>query len=918
MRREKHKLRKLSALVMLNLGLSIAYVSAAETAANTENSEKEEAAKEEKIVVVGIRGSLEQSLDRKREAKTFLDAITAEDIGKFPDQNVAESLQRIAGVAIDREGGEGQLVSVRGLGSEFNTTLLNGRSLASISGGRGFSFDVIASELISGAQVHKTQSASMVEGASGATINLESFQPLDIDGFKAVGSVKYLHDDMTSTTKPQISGLISNTFADNKVGVLFSFSRTDREYRSDQAQNGGFYKTDLSFEDPNNPGQMIEMADVTMPRNYDQIAKQETRERIGGTFVLQYKPTEDMTLTADYLTSKYDVKYSENTLAHWFDTDWISGASLDANRTAVKLDFLGDRGGKTDYLNRESTRPTETKLYGINMEWNATNTLQLTADFYRSTAVSDNFDGWTDTVAGVRNDYSYDHSTGAALPTLTFKEQLDKNNLLGGWGERGGSYISDEISDAKINGEWDVNWGPLVSISFGVANSDRELNTKNGSTPWPLVCLLGCFGNVTMPSSMFSLYNADGFLSAVNGNPVQQWLTFSSAEFFKFAGSEAAISQFSEEDQVWIREAIAANPNFTAEERTWNNNFIVQEEVTSFYTDFFFEQENWSALLGLRYLNNKTTGIGTQWYLTNLVPSANDPDQLGGVYSDDTLPINLKSDYKKLLPSLNLKFDIADDWVTRFAYSKSMTRPDIGKMSPRTSYNDGNIDDLTGSGGNPGLKPYESKNYDLGLEWYYNPGSYASIAYYEKRIDGYIENEEQQETLTLPSGTYNYTITRPFNVNSAKITGQELIIQHMFDSLPAPFNGLGVILNMTFVDGKSSKDEPNKPFQVGLGDSQNLVLFYEQEDFQARIAYNNRDEFFQYWRGSSYQHPVYVKDYAQIDVSASYDVNENFQVFFEGINVTNETYDKRATFENQMMSITETGARYAIGARFSF
>ena len=857
-------------------------------------------------------------MDTKREAKTFIDAITAEDIGKFPDQNVAESLQRIAGVAIDREGGEGQLVSVRGLGSEFNTTLLNGRSLASISGGRGFSFDVIASELISGAQVHKTQSASMVEGASGATINLDSFKPLDIKGFRAVGSAKALHDRMTDTTKPQISGLISNTFADETFGVLFSFSSTDREYRSDQAQNGGFLKNDLSFEDPDNPGQMIEIADVFMPRNYDQIAKLETRERTGGTLVFQYKPVEDITLTADYLVSKYDVGYTEHTLAHWFDTDWLAGASIDSNRTAVMLDFLGDRGAKTDYLNRESNRPTETKLYGFNMEWNASSDLQLAADIYRSTAVSDNFDGWTDTVVGVRNDYSYDNSTSAPLPTLTFQEQLDANNLLGGWGERGGSYISDEITDAKLSGEWDVNVGPLVSISFGASSSERELTTRNGSTPWPLVCLLGCFGDITMPASMFNLYDADGFLSAVDGNPVQQWLTFSSAEFFDFAASEEAISQFSAEDQVWIREAIAGNPNFTAEERTWNNNFVVKEEVTSFYTDFFLEQDNWSALLGLRYINNKTTGIGTQFYLIDLEPSVTDPNTLGGVYSDDTLPIDLQSEYSKVLPSLNLKVDLADDWVTRFAYSESMTRPDIGRMSPRTSYNDGHIDDLTGSGGNPGLKPYESKNYDLSLEWYYSEASYASIAYYEKRIDGYIEDRESLETLTLPSGTYTYTISRPFNVHSAKITGQELIVQHMFDSLPEPFDGLGIILNMTFVDGESTEDEPNKPFQVGLGDSQNLILFYEKNDFQARIAYNNRDEFFQYWRGGSYQHPVYVKDYAQIDVSASYDVSESFQIFFEGINVTNETYEKRATFENQMMSITETGPRYAIGARVSF
>ncbi len=207
---------------------------------------------------------------------------------------MAESLQRISGVSIDRDGGEGQFISVRGLGPEFNAVLVNGRTMATVSGGRKFSFDTLAAELISGAEVHKTQTAKLQDGSIGATVNITTHRPLDINGFKAVVSAKGTYDDMSEETNPTFSGLISNTFDDDKFGVLASLSYSDRDLRSDEAQTAGWYGgTDLDLEG--------DFDDVYFPRNYDQIVKTETRERTSGTLVLQYQPNDDLLFTADAL-----------------------------------------------------------------------------------------------------------------------------------------------------------------------------------------------------------------------------------------------------------------------------------------------------------------------------------------------------------------------------------------------------------------------------------------------------------------------------------------------------------------------------------------------------------------------------------------------------------------------------------------
>ncbi|WP_102797817.1 TonB-dependent receptor [Bowmanella denitrificans] len=903
---KQSKLGYLPMMVMINMGVITSMTAQAQNSVQVAEDEPVEV-----ISVRGIKGSLIRSMDIKRESGNVVDAITAEDIGKFPDQNVAESLQRITGVAIDREGGEGQLVSVRGLGPEFNSVLVNGRTMASISGGRAFSFDTLASELISGAEVHKTSYASHQEGSIGALVNVTTLRPFDIDGFKASGSIKGVYDDMTGSTKPQLSGLISNTFADDTLGVLLSFSHNERKSRYDSAQTFGYLTRDITLDDGSAE------AGVLMPRNYDQISQTETRDRTGGTLVLQYRASDNLVLTADALYSKYDVDYRQDILAHWFDNSQITDAELDSNRTLVKLSM--GRGSNTDYLNRLSQRPTETKAFGFNAKWQVNDSLELTGDIFRSEAESNGGGRTTDTVASYQNNYTFDNSAGAELPSIQFDKNLSTDGVKAGWGSRFGSDIADEITEAKLQGEWAADMGVLAKVKFGTTYYDRTLSSRYAESAWQVSVLYGDNPTpVLLPSSMFSKFDG-GFLSGATGNPPQEWLTFNSEDFFNYLLSDAAIAQL--DDPAAGRQLIEEFGGYTAHPS--NSAYEINESGLSFYTDFFFEGELgemfWSLNAGLRYVQTDNASRGQQLFLLDLLPLNNGQNEVQPKRSEDYLPIEVEHEYNNLLPSLNASLEIRDDLIARFSYSQSITRPELGEMSPVTNYGGGKVDALNASGGNPKLKPFESDNLDLTLEWYYSEGSYAAVAMFRKDIDNYVDWGITDETVTVPSGTYQYKVGRPVNLNSARIDGYELAVQHLFSNLPAPFDGLGVIANMTFVDSESSSDDPANPLPlVGLGDSQNLILFYEQGPFQFRVAYNNRNEFMQSKENGYGGAPIYVDDYAQVDISGSYDINDDLTVFFEGINITNELTRKRGLYENHILNVIETGPRYALGVRATF
>ena len=278
----------------------------------------------EEVVVTGIRGSLSRARDIKRNATGIVDAISAEDIGKFPDQNVAESLQRVTGVAIDRNGGEGQAITVRGLGPQFNTTLLNGRQIATDSGGREFNFDVLSADMISGASVYKSARANLQEGGIGATVNVTTRRPFDLPGLQVFASAKAGYEGLSEETRPSGTLLISNTFFDDRFGVLLSASHQKRETQINSLGTGG-WRSNQTISNRRD-GELF--TNVYFPRTWNQSVDQQKRTRDNANLVLQFAPNDDLSITLDGYLSRFEVDSLTTTLASWFETNRVGSASV--------------------------------------------------------------------------------------------------------------------------------------------------------------------------------------------------------------------------------------------------------------------------------------------------------------------------------------------------------------------------------------------------------------------------------------------------------------------------------------------------------------------------------------------------------------------------------------------------------------
>jgi TonB-dependent receptor len=382
----------------------------------------------------------------------------------------------------------------------------------------------------------------------------------------------------------------------------------------------------------------------------------------------------------------------------------------------------------------------------------------------------------------------------------------------------------------------------------------------------------------------------------------------------------------------------AANGNdisFDAVKR--NKSFEITEETISLYVEFDFETElagmPLSASAGFRYEASDVDVKGTDEPVTQLV-ILDKTEMLPSYGTADS--ISKSSDYEALLPNLSVKLEINDDLVARFAASQTITRPTLDSMSPvtviGTTRQGGN---LTSSSGNPELEPFTSDNLDLSLEWYYADASYVSAGYFRKNVANFIINTTEDLTfelangslLTDPStgndvdnpdaadGTAVFTNTLPNNSESAIVDGWEIALQHTFDS------GFGIMANATLVDSDAELDAADitQVFALtGLSDSYNLVGFYENGPVQVRLAYNWRDSFVQSLTQSNGDGVTIVEEYAQVDASGSYDINDNIAIFFEGINLTEEYVHKRGRFANQLLLVEDSGRRFAFGVRGSF
>jgi TonB-dependent receptor len=905
----------------------------------------QEPANGETVEVIEVRGlisSLKSSFADKKEALVVSDGIAAEDLGKFPDTNVAESLQRITGVSIDRNGGEGQLISVRGFGPQFNLVTVNGRQIASERAGREFSFDTLAAELISGAQVYKSSIASNQSGGIGSTINLTTASPFELDGFKAVGSVDGTYDSLSEEITPSFSGLVSNTFLDDRLGVLVSFSSQERDAQINQADTRGFYRVDrIATNDFNEAtGAGKEAFNVYVPRNLDLISNVEERKRTSGTFVVQYAATEELTLAFDGLYSKFEVDSQVSNYANWFTPGNFRDFQVDQETETVVFwshnaanDPNGGGAGATDFVQQGLDRNVEIQAFGLNADWDITGTFN--AEFDISTSSAEDLSGDQSrvfTVMGYPNGYTYDFTGGGAIPGFMSDgisgpfTEADASKLRSHYVERGGDEREDEITEMRADFTYLPNSDTFTRMKFGLYSQDRTKSSKIFQSPSFPNCFYCGYGSA-VPSSLATLVTPndwfDGTPSSFFGYSVDDYLAFLQTD--EAIAAQTAVRQAAGADETVAGNiaAFSALNGYTPVEL--GTSFEIDEEILAVYADFVFQGDlgdvPWTVNVGFRYSETDSTASGLQATLIDIQDNPTDATILDQVYIEDetgqraSQPISVSNSYSNLLPSVNVKFEVEENMLLRFAYSETLTRPTMESMRPVTNIGTTRPDILLASGGNPRLQPFLSTNWDVSYEWYYDDASALSIGIFSKEVDGFITNVTAEEEFSLQSGSYIFDVNRPRNGETAKVDGLEMAWTHVLE------NGFGLQANATIVNSDAEIDISNtsQTFALeGLGDSQNIILFYENYGFMGRVAFNNREGFLQTLSNGDTGEPEFVDTYGQWDVSASYDVTEALTVYFEGVNITDEYTEKYGRLTSHFTEQVRTGSRYSIGIRGAF
>ncbi|NQZ81540.1 MAG: TonB-dependent receptor [Colwellia sp.] len=917
-------------------------------------------AETEVIEVRGIIGALDRAMDAKRQVSGVVDSISAEDIGKFPDANLAESLQRITGVSIDRSGGEGQLITVRGFGPQFNTVLINGRQMASENQSRAFSFDTIASELVKNINVHKTSTAVMQSGGIGSTINVNTARPFAIKGFGISGSIKAIYDENSEKTTPQVSALITNTFNDDKFGLLFAVSHQKRETRLNQAQLDGWLEN-VGVPNPQTKNGQAYIGTIFSPRNYDHKVTIEQRIRTNTNLVIQYAPSDNLAITFDSIYSDFDVETDTTSYGHWFTAPNIEGFGDDAGATVDKngtvVDLYQEIGLATDMHAKKFDRLTGSSALGLNFDWDVTDNLNMTLDFSHSSAEREANNGRGDQLSliGYANRVrfqldnnilpyasEFDTANGGIysgqqeLDEVAYRSNvtpsgvstyLDPRNSRSHVMLRRGLAVEDKVKQFRWDSTWIVNDGKeLAAIKFGAmySSESKKLDRWDNERTGIHCTFCGYPDNPSMNGFSQTIFDAGSdFLSEISGSGRMPtlWLAHDGEANFTF------LEQYSADN---------GNPiSFDAEKR--NQSFKITEETLSLYAEFDLEIEVeemfLSASIGFRYEVTDVDVDGTDEPISELIIL--DKTEMLAHYGSAN-SITESANYEDILPSLRIKLEINDELITRFAASRTITRPPLDSMSPvtviGTTRQGGN---LTSNSGNPALEPFTSNNLDLSLEWYYADTSYISAGYFIKKVANFIINSTENIIFELADGSLLtdpstgsdvdspdssdevaiFTNTLPNISESAIVYGWELALQHTFN------NGFGLMVNGTIVNSDAELD-PADITQVfaltGLSDSYNVIGFYENGPFQARIAYNWRGTFVQSLTQSNGDGVTIVEDYAQVDASGSIDINDNISFFFEGINLTEEYIHKRGRFSNQLLLIEDSGRRFAVGLRGTF
>ena len=897
----------------------------------------------EEVIVTGIRGSLQRSADIKQEAPAIVDAISAEDIGDFPDANIADSLQRITGVQISRDrGGEGRFVSIRGLGSQFNMATLNGRVLATDNAGRDFSFDVMPSEALQTVAVYKSPTASLPEGSIGGLIQMELLNPLQNPGFQLSTSVGGFYDDATEDATPRASVVVSNTFAGERIGAFLGATYYKRNWRSDTYES---FTRSGEVVDANGMGELYpdtwgdcDEDDPTVPcrqfrpsSEYSRIGrgafpgitsyqvKFGERERIGVVGGLRFEPSDTLVTSVDAFYSDFETpEYSYS-----YNINYYSNDGWGRFTNATYEEYPGE--GETQYIlnsfdlthipveigNDNNVRRAETYMVGWNTKWQTTDRLSTNFDVAYSEA--DRPNKATDdyyTVAGIPDaNIHYDGNSRVARITCTLPDgrscyEITNDEIGLHFMEKQGEETNDTATSVKLDFDYQVDAGALAKVKTGLFYSDREKTRNLYKSPDgnPAAGVIGtcalCGFDTTLGEAGITALVPFPNGGYGNGNPFnggRLWPTLNGERLW-----DAVVAARGQEFY---------NANYAAV-RNLRGSSEIQEEISGAYVQFDLSGERWDANVGVRYVQTDVTAKGFSQNLLQLNPIPNSTN-FSAVFSD-TVPVTDDNDYDNVLPSLNFTYRLADNVLVRAAASQAITRPTFSDLGVNVNWETNSLPLRLDRLGNPDLETIESDALDVSLEWYNDSGSSASFAVFYKDITNFVAVDETTE---LHLGQ-EFVVTRRINGDEAELLGVELAVQQIWE------NGFGVMANYTYVDNEALITVDNEQIDTQLdGVSENTFNvsgFYEAGGVSLRLSYNYRDEFVDCGVCGIGNRPRTTAESAFLDFSGSYAINDILTVYLDAFNLTEEEQHQYYFNENFTHYYEQFPRRFEFGVRAKF
>ncbi len=825
------------------------------------------------IIIGGFRHSIEAALDKKRSTQAEVDAINSEDIGRFPDKNVADSLQRLPGVSVDRFWGEGRDIFIRGTDNTLNRTQMNGQNVASAywwandNPSRGFNYDILASELVRSVEVYKSPTADLDEGSIGGLVVVRTRRPLDMPrDWTLEASAEGLYSVLPGQIDPNASLLLSWQNDARTFGMLASLIYQERHIRRDGLES--FADSELySLKDQT--GKIYN--NVYVPFEGGSAMFRQDKKRWTENLTVQARPTPNWNLTLNLVNA---VEQEDNNNQNYL---WLGGAALSPNvagasNLVTDPRFIATSDGHLALVGGTLGLPSEAHA-GYE---------PIYRDAYVNSHVVD-FDaehksgpwtvhvqtGLTGAAGGSSRDYHtwFQGDTTATINLGPSTNEFAFNNLNP---LNPGALTLEHVADyprrmtenetyAQGDITYDIAAGPLRSLKAGLKYRDDEVtNTQS-----------------TFPDDGIPDVSGLGISLAQVSSGVTPLLQ----QAAKTAGTLTQYAQFSPSLAQQVISPQAQYPLLFNQAAY----FDIEEKILAGYLRADLEGENWHANLGVRAIHTNQQSTA---YILGFLGSADHP-------------------YDNLLPSLNVSYDLSSELRLRGALSQVMARNTWQNLSSNV------VQDQTianqASAGNPNLKPIRANQAEAGLEWYRGPASMIGGTLFAKQLDTIIYTQTAPE---IVNGTL-YSVTRPYNSDSgASILGLELQAQQEL------FWGFGVSSNYTFTQATvpTISGLPNMKLQGNSRHQANASLYYNLGSFDARFSVNYRSAAY----GALLAGSQAVTDpYTQYDATASYAINENAQLFFTAVNITDETLCTH-TADGLPLSIYENGSRYSAGVRIKF